>query len=170
MRIYLLGLMGSGKTTAGKKLAKKLNYKFVDLDDVIVDKCGCSIAEYFEKKGEESFRLIEQQALRESFIMEETIVSTGGGAPCFFNNMDEILANGISFYLKANTKLLFSRLKDAKNERPLLNKLTNEQLTQNLEDLLEKRERFYSRANYSVNAVDPLEEMIQILLNHKVST
>ena len=155
--------MGSGKTTVGKKLAKKLNYQFVDLDDILVEKCGCSIAEYFEKQGEESFRLIEQLTLRESFSFEKTVIATGGGAPCFFNNMDEILDHGISFYLKANANLLFSRLKDAKDQRPLLNKLTNEQLTHNLEDLLSKRDKFYSRANYSVNAIDPIAEMLQII-------
>ncbi len=157
--------MGSGKTTVGKKLAKKLDFQFIDLDDVIEKKSGLAISAYFEEFGEENFRLFERETLRETFHLNRVVISTGGGVPCFFNNIGEILENGLSFYLKANANLLFSRLKDAKDQRPLISNLSNEQLTMNLEALLEKREIFYSKANYSVNAINPLDEMLLIINN-----
>lgn len=155
--------MGSGKTTVGKKLAKKLHYQFIDLDDLIEKESGLSIAAYFEKFGEDNFRLLEQKTLHTTFNLDKVVISTGGGVPCFFNNMDEILKNGISFYLKASVNLLYSRLKDAKEQRPLISKLSGEQLTENLTMLLGNREKFYVQANYSVNAMDPIDKMLEII-------
>ena len=160
MRIYLLGLMGSGKTTIGKKLAKKLNYQFVDLDEVIEQKYGCSIAEYFEKYGEDSFRVVEQQTLRESFQHNDAVVSTGGGVPCFFNNMDEILEFGVSIYLMADVNLLVQRLKGGTDQRPLIKNKSIEELKEYLRQMTLKREVFYKRANLIIDAKDLTVEKI----------
>jgi len=160
MRIYLLGLMGSGKTTIGKKLAKKLNYQFVDLDEVIEQKYGCSIAEYFEKYGEDSFRVVEQQTLRESFQHNDAVVSTGGGVPCFFNNMDEILEFGVSIYLMADVNLLVQRLKGGTDQRPLIKNKSIEELKEYLKQMTVKREVFYKRANLIIDAKDLTVEKI----------
>ncbi len=156
--------MGSGKTTIGKKLAKKLAYQFVDLDDLIEKKCGTSIANYFEKYGEESFRIIEQQTLRETLEQNNTIVSTGGGTPCFFSNMAEINQTGISFYLKTDVDLLVSRLKGATDKRPLIRNMNSEDLKKYLTDLTSIREPFYQKANFVVNAKDlTVEKMLMKL-------
>ncbi len=165
MLIYLLGLMGSGKTTIGKKLAKKLAYQFVDLDDLIEKKIGISIANYFEKFGEESFRLIEQQTLRETLELNNTIVSTGGGTPCFFSNMEEINRIGISFYLKTDVDLLISRLKGATDQRPLLKNMNSEELKKYLTNLSIKREPFYQKANFVVDAKDLTVEKMLVKLD-----
>lgn len=152
--------MGSGKTTIGKKLAKKLNYQFVDLDEVIEQKYGCSIAEYFEKYGEDSFRVVEQQTLRESFQHNDAVVSTGGGVPCFFNNMDEILEFGVSIYLMADVNLLVQRLKGGTDQRPLIKNKSIEELKEYLKQMTVKREVFYKRANLIIDAKDLTVEKI----------
>jgi len=165
MLIYLLGLMGSGKTTIGKKLAKKLAYQFVDLDDLIEKKIGISIANYFEKFGEESFRIIEQQTLRETLELNNTIVSTGGGTPCFFSNMEEINRTGVSFYLKTEVDLLISRLKGATDQRPLLKNMNSDELKRYLTNLSIKREPFYQKANFVVDARDLTVEKMLVKLD-----
>jgi len=163
MRIYLVGLMGSGKTTAGKALAKKLLLPFYDLDDLIENEIGMSISDFFAQSGEEKFRIIEKECLHKTFAFDNGVISTGGGAPCFFDNMEQINKNGISFYLKANVNLLCTRLRGAKSKRPLISDLTEAQLAENLTNLLEKREIYYSKARYVVDAIDPLNEMSEII-------
>jgi shikimate kinase len=163
MRIYLIGLMGSGKTTAGKALAKKLSFTFLDLDELIEENTGFSIADYFAKFGENQFRLVEKECLQKTFSFENAVISTGGGTPCFFNNMDDILLHGISFYLKGNEKLLVSRLMSAKNDRPLINNLDENQLIQKLKELFVLREKFYAQANFTVHAINPVPEMLAVL-------
>jgi shikimate kinase len=159
--------MGSGKTTIGKELAKKLLLPFHDLDDLIEMQACMSISEIFSKQGENEFRLIEQDCLRKTFPLNGAIISTGGGTPCFFTNMEEILQNGTCFYLKANVKLLCSRLKNEQDKRPLIKDLSNDQLAKNLSALLEKREIYYSKAQHIVNAIDPLKDILKILNSQK---
>ena len=146
--------MGSGKTTIGKKLAKKLAYQFVDLDDLIENKIGMSIAEYFELHGESNFRILEQQSLRDTFNYNNTVISTGGGAPCFFSNMEEINQNGISFYLKTDVDLLISRLKGGMDHRPLIKNKTSDELKIFLTQMTERREIFYLKAKFIVPGKD----------------
>jgi shikimate kinase len=161
MRIYLIGMMGSGKSTVGKKLANKLNYDFYDLDDLIESKIGMTIANFFEKEGEEKFRLLEQETLRETFSFENAIIATGGGAPCFFDNMAEINKNGVSCYLQAEVGVLLSRLKGAIDQRPLIKSLGSEQkIREYLENLLDKRASFYRQANKIVPAIDVSAEKL----------
>ncbi len=152
MLIYLIGFMGSGKTTAGKKLAQKLNYDFIDLDSLIESESGTTITGYFEQFGEEKFRLLEQQVLKNSFRLKNTVISTGGGAPCFFNNIDEINKNGLSIYLKTDIPLIINRLRNGKDQRPLVKNKSKEGLKNYLSDLLSKREIFYNQAKLVVNA------------------
>ena len=103
MKIFLIGFMGAGKTTVGKKLAKKMNYTFTDTDQIIEKTYKTSISTLFENKGENKFREIERRTLL-SINGENQIVSTGGGTPCYLNNMKWIKKNGISIYLKLNRK------------------------------------------------------------------
>lgn len=155
MRIYLLGMMGSGKSTVGKKLAGKLSFKFYDLDHLIEKKISMTIDEFFQLEGEEKFRKIEQEILRETFLLNNVVISTGGGTPCFFSNITEINENGISCYLEANIALLISRLQGATEQRPLLKKYKNKaELTEYLQGLLNEREVYYKQANKTIPAID----------------
>jgi len=156
-------MMGSGKTTIGKGLSKMLNLPFYDLDDLIEKKSGLSVSDYFGKYGEDSFRMLEKECLHLTSVLEGAVISTGGGTPCFFDNMEVINNCGISFYLKANEKLLHSRLKESKSKRPLISDLTEDQLIENIMGLLTKRESFYLKAKYTVSAIDPYDEILQIL-------
>src|ERR1700751_2656126 len=120
MKIFLIGFMGSGKTTLGRKLAARLNYEFIDLDHKLEQKVELSIAEYFTLFGEDSFRKLEAEVLRKTPYSENVIVSTGGGLPCYFDNLDWMKANGKVVYIKVNPKTLADRLETGKEERPLL--------------------------------------------------
>jgi len=101
--VFLIGFMGSGKTTWGKKLSNALQVPFIDMDHVIVEKIGMSIPEYFQQHGEEAFRKVEQTVMKEQ-EGRAGIISTGGGTPCYFDNMDWLLANGTVLYLKHSPK------------------------------------------------------------------
>ncbi len=160
--VFLIGFMGSGKTTWGKKLANALERPFVDLDAVLVQRIGMSIPEYFKAFGEEQFRILESEVLREQ-VNQNTIVSTGGGTPCYFDNMDWILEHGISLYLDHSVKSLWNRLNASDvNKRPALKGFTGEQLHQFIDDKLTERLPYYQRAHITV---DQINTSIQELAN-----
>ena len=126
--IFLIGYMGSGKTTLAKKLASKLELPFIDTDDEIVKEVGMSITEYFQLHGEEKFRALEREHLQK-IAQQKAIVSTGGGSPCFFDNMQWMNENGVSVYLQMSPKALFDRLSQSKlHKRPILIGKTEEEL------------------------------------------
>ena len=113
-RIVLIGFPGSGKTTIGKKLAKILNYEFVDLDKWFETKYHISIADFFIKYCETPFRVSEHQLLTEVLLLENVVISTGGGTPCFHGNMDLIVAQACSVYIKMAPLSLHDRLMHSK--------------------------------------------------------
>ncbi len=152
-RIFLIGFMGCGKTTVGKRLAHLINYQFFDLDEMIVAKNGISIASLFEKEGEESFRILEAQALTEIFNKHKVVVATGGGAPCFFDNMERMNQHGVTIYIKLTPKALKDRLKNAKEQRPLLKNKTEDALMDYIEQMLQKREPFYQKAQVKIEGI-----------------
>ncbi len=165
-RIYIVGMPASGKSTVGKKLARKLNYQFVDLDKMIEENVGLSIAEYMTRNGEDNFRLVEQEMLRKTFEISNVVVATGGGAACFFNNMNEINANGLSIYLEAPINLIISRLSQREQQlRPLISGKKNGDEQRNyLELLFEQRKIFYekSKITFSALSVD-IDEMVRAI-------
>ena len=128
MIYFLIGFMGSGKSFVGKRLAEKLNCDFVDLDDYLVEKEGLSIAEIFEKYDENYFREKESIYLSHFFDKKNIVLATGGGAPCFFDNMKKMCNNGITIYLYISPTLLFERLSKQKEQRPLLKGKTDDEL------------------------------------------
>ena len=162
--VYLVGYMGCGKTTLGKKLANKLGRNFIDLDKLITTTQGKSIPEIFASEGEARFREIEKQCLLDTANMQDVIVATGGGAPCFFDNMKTMNDRGVTLYLKLSVGGLFNRLKNAKTERPLIKDLTEEELKDFIAVNLEKREPFYSQAQHTVlgESIYP-EDVISLL-------
>lgn len=165
--VFLIGFMGSGKTTLGKKLAQNLKWDFVDLDHLIEDESGISIPEYFKTQGEDKFRVLERNVLLKSLEMKKTIVGAGGGTPCFFDNMEKMNEKGLTIYLKLSAKALHSRLIHTNiSERPALKGLTDDNLLHFIEGKLEERSSFYEKAQYHVNPLkNPLKEIIQILEN-----
>ena len=165
-RVYLIGFMGCGKTSWGKKLAAGLGYNFIDLDHTLEAQVGCTIAEYFASHGEEAFRKLESEVLKQTEYPENVIVSTGGGLPCFFDNMDWMNAHGQSVYMKLTPKALASRLEHAKTPRPVLQGKKGEELVAFIESKLAERESFYSQASITAESfVDLTPENILRLLN-----
>ena len=138
--------MGSGKSTVGKKLASRLNWSFIDLDDKIELKTGIKIAEIFAGKGESFFRAMESDVLRSLATEADTVISTGGGTPCFGENMDYMLESGLTIYLKMTPAQLKTRLLKSSHERPLIKNIRIEDLQGFIEKKLGEREKWYSRA------------------------
>lgn len=164
MRVFLIGFMGSGKTTIGKPLAAKLGYRFIDQDDILEERFGMTITEVFAKFGEPKFRETEHEVLNELCQLENIVVATGGGCPCFFDNMEMMNQHGISIYLKGDPKTLVHRLKDSHGTRPLIKDKTEQELIQYITDKLAERDQFYSRAKYTVQALNlKVEDIFQLL-------
>lgn len=154
MRIYLIGYMGCGKSTVGKKLAAKLHLNFVDLDNLIESKYKVTIPQLFQKYDENAFRVIERDCLYETFLLDNVVISTGGGTPCFYDNMDRINQNGISIYLKLHPKSLHSRLVNARKKRPLIDQKSNEEILVFIEEQLKLRKPYYNMASMIIKGED----------------
>ena len=146
VRIYLIGYMGVGKTTVGKKLAKLFDIGFIDLDKFIESKYHKTVPELFAERGENEFRLIEQKSLIEVSEIENVVVSTGGGTPCFFENIRLMNQTGITVYIHAEPDELAARLRASKTIRPLVSGKTGEDLMMFIANHLKERERFYNQA------------------------
>jgi shikimate kinase len=154
MRIFFIGFMGCGKTTWSRKLANHLGFEFMDLDHVLEAKVGMTIAEYFTTHGQDAFRQLESSILKDTEYPENVIVSTGGGLPCFFDNMDWMNANGQSLYIKLSPKTLAERLDKGKTTRPLIQGLHGDELITFIAEKLAERETFYEKATHIVNGID----------------
>lgn len=140
---------GSGKSTWGKKLANALKYSFIDLDEMIEEKEGMSIENIFATKDEDYFREIEHKCLLETSLLNNVLVSTGGGCPCYFNNMQIINNIGISLYLNVNKGILIDRILHAKKQRPLFFNLLKPEIEKKIDELLLKRTMYYNEATYT---------------------
>ena len=141
--------MGSGKTTAGKKLASLMNYSFVDLDARIEKETGHSITELF-RTGEFRFREIESMVLQNIADLKDTVISCGGGTPCFNDNLIWMKSHGITVYLSLGAGALFHRLAASKQKRPLLAGKTDVELMEYISETLKEREYFYRQCHYMV--------------------
>ena len=165
MKIFLIGFMGCGKTTMGKKLAAKLGYNLVDLDHQIEHITGTTVAGYFASHGEDVFRKLESDTLKNHEYAENAVVSTGGGTPCFFDNMEWMNENGITIYIQLPAVSLAKRLEKGIDKRPLLRNLTEKELVQFIEGKLEERDPFYSKAKLTLSGIglnpDAIREAIK---------
>lgn len=153
-KIFLVGFMGCGKSKLGKAVANKLGLPFLDLDDLIEVKNQMSIPELFAAFGEDGFREREKQTLQEGAIANDAIIATGGGAPCFFDNMDWMNKNGVTVFIDTPVKVLADRLINARVERPLVKGKSYEELVVFIETKLEERRPFYSQAQVILKGVD----------------
>ena len=143
--------MGSGKTTIGRLLAKELCFDFIDTDSFIEVQQGMTIAEIFELHGEAAFRKMEHKLLLELQSYGSAVISTGGGMPCYNDNMDIMLSYGKVAYLKTSPQALAQRLIISQNERPLIKGKTETELLQYITEQLSKREPIYNRANIIIS-------------------
>ena len=160
MKVFLIGFMGCGKSTKAKQLASRLNCPVIDLDAVIVAEQGKSITDYFAENGEADFRTLESETLKNYDYPETCVVATGGGLPCFFDNMEWMNANGKTVYLQMTPPQLVSRLHN-REKRPLLKGMDDEQLLAFVEMKLSERNAFYTQAQIVVNAFDlDVEELL----------
>ncbi|MGV3632633.1 MAG: shikimate kinase [Bacteroidota bacterium] len=149
--VVLIGFMGCGKSTLGKKLARKLDYRFLDSDEEIERISGRTVTELFEEFGETHFRELEKEYLNSLKGEERIVLSTGGGMPCFNDNMNIIQGLGTSFYLKLSPYELASRLQKAKTDRPLLAGKNEEELYFYVKEMLRQRNEFYLKADFTLN-------------------
>lgn len=153
--------MYSGKSTVGKKLANLMNLKHIDTDKVFETKYNISISSFFEKYGENLFRELEHKILLETIKEDNCIISTGGGLPCFHNNIEIIKENGISIYLNMSPISIIHRINNSKKKRPLLQNKSPEELQEYIEKLLKEREILYNQANLKIKGEDPNIKEIQ---------
>ena len=160
-RIFLTGYMGAGKTTLGKILAKKLNITFIDLDWYIEERFHKTVSELFKERGEQGFRELERKMLHEVGAFEDVVISTGGGAPCFFDNMEFMNGVGTTVFLDVYPDVLFKRLRIAKQQRPILQNKNDDELKAFITQALDSRRVFYHQATHIFNA-DELEDRWQI--------
>ncbi|MCU0450380.1 MAG: shikimate kinase [Bernardetiaceae bacterium] len=155
LRIYLVGLPGSGKTTMATMLANRLVYQPIDLDDLVQQAEGLSIPEIFAQHGEDYFRQKEKEALKRTFAMSRVVVATGGGTPCFGDNMAQINKNGLAVFLNIPLAVIAGRLGRQAGQRPLLHQAEeDEDLVEQLKALYKKRFSFYDQAEVSVSGQD----------------
>ena len=150
MKIFLIGMMGSGKSFCSKKLAKKLKIAAYDLDKLIEMTEDISIAEIFEEEGEEYFRKEESKILRWFDEKKNFVLATGGGTPCFHKNMEWMNENGITIWINEPINVLVERLKKEKEHRPLIKDLSDDKLASFLTNKLAERTPFYSMATHTI--------------------
>jgi shikimate kinase len=146
-RVYIIGFMGSGKTTAGKKIAAFLGWQFHDLDHEIELIAHKPVKDIFSESGEDYFRELESGILKGLITESDTVISAGGGTPCYAGNMEFMLKTGIVVYLKMTPGQLKSRLKDRRDGRPLIKEISGNDLIDYITQKLAERERFYLMAN-----------------------
>ncbi|MBT8326033.1 MAG: shikimate kinase [Winogradskyella sp.] len=155
MKIVLMGYMGSGKSFLGKKLAKTLNYNYIDLDEYIVKEEGKSISELFKENGEIYFRKIETSHLENVLKKNDAaVIALGGGTPCYGTNL-KLISNDkaiVSIYLKASINTLVDRLYPEKDKRPLISHLNSKaQLVEFIGKHLFERTYYYEQATFTIN-------------------
>jgi shikimate kinase len=157
MRIFLIGYMGCGKSTIGRKVAALLGISFVDLDKYIEERYFKSVPLIFAEEGEGGFREKERNSLYEVSQFEDVVVGTGGGAPCFFDNMEMMNNNGITVYIAPDTDVLATRLLKSKTVRPLIVGKSREELIVFINDALLKRAPFYEKSKIIIRGVNNLD-------------
>ncbi len=167
--VYIIGFMGSGKTTTGRKLASRMGWNFIDLDKQIEKYTRMTIPELFSEYGEAHFRDIEAELLRMHESDTNIVISTGGGAPCHDNNMDYMKRTGLTIYLKLSPAQLKARLDNSKGERPLIKGLEADNLLEFIDNKLTEREKWYSRAEIVIEGTDFSISLLHSLVRSRLS-
>lgn len=163
--------MAAGKSTIGKQLAGKMDYSFIDLDNIIEKNESISIENIFREKGEDYFRKLESENLRNFSYPPNCVIATGGGLPCFYENMDWMNKEGITVYLKLKPEVICHRLIHSKSVRPLVEGKTSEELLIYIQEQLNIREQYYSKAKIIIEGtslkVSDLENILKTFIKEQ---
>jgi len=157
--------MGCGKSTLGRRLSEHLNMQFVDMDHYIEERNHKTIPQIFEQEGEAEFRIKERKALEELSEFTDIVIATGGGAPCFFDNIDLMNKSGKTIYISIDPAILADRLLKSKTERPLIKGKSKEELVAFIDETLKKRNEFYKQAKFQITKPDIELEELESLIN-----
>ncbi|MGN0032296.1 MAG: shikimate kinase [Candidatus Limimorpha sp.] len=163
-RIYIIGYMCSGKSSVSRKLAGRLGYHSCDTDDLFEERYHVSVNDFFNKYGEGYFRKFESEILKNTAGMHRTVVSTGGGTPCYFDNMEWMKENGKTVFIKVSPATVFNRLAMAKRKRPLVNGKTSDELMEYIENHYGSRLSIYEQADLIVKGENfNIDELLDCL-------
>ena len=165
--IFLIGYMGAGKTTLARQLSALYGIPYIDLDQEIEKIIGISISDYFISSGESNFRMLEYQTLLNIACRQDIIISTGGGTPCFFDNMDIMNVSGTTVYLKRDVDYLYDILVDDKS-RPLICNLNKEEIKTFIIDTLNFRERYYNQSKIIIDSKDFSAKNIKCIIDKEL--
>ena len=170
--IILIGYMCAGKTTVGRELAKRLGRTFYDLDWYIEERFHTKVAQIFAERGEGKFRDLERRMLHEAAEFENTVLSCGGGTPCFFDNMDYMNSVAQTVYMKASPETLIQHIGMSRGHRPLLDGKSPEELDAFVREQLAAREPFYMRAQHiiDINILDSFDRIKDIVDSIQAAT
>lgn len=168
MKVFLIGYMGCGKSTLGRKITKATGYSFIDMDSAIEEREGASVTDIFHYEGEEYFRKAERALIEELATADgDMIISTGGGAPTWRDNVAYMNTVGKSFYLRRTPTQIASRLSPhGRQRRPKLRGLNDEELIAFMTENMAEREPYYSQATWTIDCAERSDaELIEIILN-----
>jgi Shikimate kinase len=165
-KIYLVGYMGAGKSALAKRLAAKIGWSVIDLDVLFEERYCISISDFFEKYNESLFRKIESKILYSTKDMSNVVVATGGGTPCFNDNMDWMNQNGMTVFVYTSSESVAYRVKKSKKKRPLLKGLNDEELLDYIRKHYSERMPYYMKAQLTIKGenckIDDLINLINI--------
>ena len=153
-RIYIVGYMGAGKTTAAKRIANRLSWEVADTDAMFEEKYRISIHDFFQKYDEQLFRRLESEVLKSTENLENTVISTGGGLACFFDNMEWMNQHGLTVFMRISPEAAAERILNSKRKRPLTENKTKEELTEYIRQHYASRLPFYEQAQITVKSED----------------
>lgn len=165
-RIYLVGYMGAGKSTAARRLATRLGFTAYDTDTLFEERFKISVDDFFHKYDEALFRKLETQMLQSTENLQDAVIATGGGTPCFNNNMTWMNEHGTTVFLRISPKAAVDRLLHAKRKRPLVELMSEEELAEFVQNHYASRLPFYEQAKVCVKAEDlDLDNLIKLIEN-----
>jgi len=163
-RIYLVGYMGAGKTSAAKRLASRLNWKVVDTDDLFEEKYRISVDDFFQKYDEPLYRKLESEILKSTENLENTVISTGGGTACYFDNMDWMNLHGLTVFMRISPAAAVDRVLHSHHKRPLARGKSEKELTEYVNWHYASRMPFYEQARITVKSENlDIEHLLQLI-------
>ena len=153
-RIYIVGYMGAGKTTAARRLAQRLGWEVADTDDLFEEKYKISVCDFFNKYDEALYRKLESEVLKSTEILENVVVSTGGGTACYFDNMEWMNQHGLTVFMRISPQAAVDRVVHSRHKRPLVEGKSEEELTEFVNKHYASRIPFYEKARITVKSED----------------
>ena len=153
-RIYLVGYMGAGKTTAARRLAQRLGWDVADTDALFEEKYKISVCDFFNKYDEALYRKLEAEVLKATESLENTVISTGGGTACYFDNMDWMNQHGLTVFLRISPQAAVDRVLHSRHKRPLAIGKSEDELTEFVSKHYTSRMPFYEKAQIMVKSED----------------